>query len=157
MDTGLAVAVLLAVAFAVTKGLHDASNAIATLLATRPASPLQGIGEELADASVIPADEVGRFSLVSKDLDDLAVTFMLPDVVTLDHNAVARRGSQFRVALHLAPFGLLATGSPQQSGAASGHHPDSQCGETTYEPGAVMCEAETDESTARGPPARRAD
>lgn len=121
MDTGLAVAVLLAVAFAVTKGLHDASNAIATLVATRAASPLQGIGEELADASVIPADEVGRFSLVSKDLDDLAVTFVLPDVVTLDHNAVARRG------------------------------------ETTYEPGAVMCEAETDESTARGPPARRAD
>jgi hypothetical protein len=84
MDTGLAVAVLLAVAFAVTKGLHDASNAIATLVATRAASPLQGIGEELADASVIPADEVGRFSLVSKDLDDLAVTFVLPDVVTLD-------------------------------------------------------------------------
>jgi PiT family inorganic phosphate transporter len=40
---GLAVAVLLAVAFAITNGLHDASNAIATLVATRAASPLQGI------------------------------------------------------------------------------------------------------------------
>lgn len=43
MDIGLAVAVLLAVAFATTNGLHDASNAIATLVATRAASPLQGI------------------------------------------------------------------------------------------------------------------
>jgi PiT family inorganic phosphate transporter len=43
VDIGLAVAVLLAVAFATTNGLHDASNAIATLVATRAASPLQGI------------------------------------------------------------------------------------------------------------------
>jgi phosphate/sulfate permease len=45
MDTGLAVAVLLAVAFAVTKGLHDASNAIATLVATRAASPCKASGK----------------------------------------------------------------------------------------------------------------
>ena len=43
MDTGLLLAVLLAIAFAVTNGLHDASNAIATLVATRAARPLQGI------------------------------------------------------------------------------------------------------------------
>ena len=43
MDTGLVVAVLLAVAFAVTNGLHDASNAIATLVATRAATPGQAI------------------------------------------------------------------------------------------------------------------
>src|SRR5690349_6005426 len=43
MDAGLAVAVLLALAFAVTNGLHDASNAIATLVATRAASPAQAI------------------------------------------------------------------------------------------------------------------
>jgi PiT family inorganic phosphate transporter len=43
MDTGLVVAVLLAVAFAVTNGLHDASNAIATLVATRAARPGQAI------------------------------------------------------------------------------------------------------------------
>src|SRR5512132_1248341 len=43
MDTGLVVAVLLAVAFAVTNGLHDASNAIATLVATRAARPGQAV------------------------------------------------------------------------------------------------------------------
>ena len=43
MDAGLAVAVALAVAFAVTNGLHDASNAIATLVATRAARPGQAI------------------------------------------------------------------------------------------------------------------
>jgi inorganic phosphate transporter, PiT family len=37
------VAVLLAIGFAVTNGLHDASNAIATLVATRAATPLQAI------------------------------------------------------------------------------------------------------------------
>ena len=41
--TGITVAVLLAFAFAVTNGLHDASNAIATLVATRAASPRRAI------------------------------------------------------------------------------------------------------------------
>ena len=43
MDTGLAIAVVLALAFAMTNGIHDASNAIATLVATRTATPLQAI------------------------------------------------------------------------------------------------------------------
>lgn len=43
MDAGLAVAVLLAIAFAATNGIHDASNAIATLVATRAATPGQAI------------------------------------------------------------------------------------------------------------------
>ena len=43
MDAGLVVAILLAIGFAVTNGLHDASNAIATLVATRAATPLQAI------------------------------------------------------------------------------------------------------------------
>jgi PiT family inorganic phosphate transporter len=43
MDVGLTIAVLLAIAFAVTNGLHDASNAIATLVATRAARPGQAI------------------------------------------------------------------------------------------------------------------
>lgn len=43
MDPGLVLAVLLAIAFAVTNGLHDASNAIATLVATRAATPGQAI------------------------------------------------------------------------------------------------------------------
>ena len=41
MSAGLAVAVGLAFAFAVTNGLHDASNAIAALVATRAARPLR--------------------------------------------------------------------------------------------------------------------
>ncbi len=43
MDTGLVAAILLAIGFAVTNGLHDASNAIATLVATRAARPGQAI------------------------------------------------------------------------------------------------------------------
>jgi PiT family inorganic phosphate transporter len=43
VDPQLVVAVLLAIGFAVTNGLHDASNAIATLVATRAATPLQAI------------------------------------------------------------------------------------------------------------------
>jgi PiT family inorganic phosphate transporter len=43
VDVGFTIAVLAAVAFAVTNGLHDASNAIATLIATRAATPAQGI------------------------------------------------------------------------------------------------------------------
>lgn len=43
METQLAVAVLLAIGFAVTNGLHDASNAIATLVATRAARPFEAI------------------------------------------------------------------------------------------------------------------
>ncbi len=43
MDAGLVIAVALAVTFAVTNGLHDAANAIATLVATRAARPGQAI------------------------------------------------------------------------------------------------------------------
>ena len=43
MDVGLAVALALTAAFAVTNGLHDASNAIAALVATRAATPRQAI------------------------------------------------------------------------------------------------------------------
>jgi inorganic phosphate transporter, PiT family len=43
VDTGLAIAVVLALVFAGTNGLHDASNSIATLVATRAARPLQAI------------------------------------------------------------------------------------------------------------------
>jgi PiT family inorganic phosphate transporter len=39
MDAGLVVAVLAALAFALTNGIHDASNAIAALVATRAAHP----------------------------------------------------------------------------------------------------------------------
>jgi inorganic phosphate transporter, PiT family len=43
MNAGLVIAVLLAVAFAMTNGLHDAANSIAALVATREATPLQAI------------------------------------------------------------------------------------------------------------------
>ncbi len=43
MDFGLVLAVALAIAFAATNGLHDASNAIATLITTRAARPGQAI------------------------------------------------------------------------------------------------------------------
>ena len=43
MDVGLVLAVALAAGFAATNGLHDAANAIATLVATRAATPLQAI------------------------------------------------------------------------------------------------------------------
>jgi PiT family inorganic phosphate transporter len=42
-DPQLLLGVVLALAFAVTNGLHDASNAIATLVATRAATPAQAI------------------------------------------------------------------------------------------------------------------
>lgn len=44
MELGLVVAVVLALAFALTNGFHDASNAIATLVATRGATPAQAVG-----------------------------------------------------------------------------------------------------------------
>ena len=43
MDAGLVFGVVLAVAFAVTNGFHDAANSIATLVATRAATPVQAI------------------------------------------------------------------------------------------------------------------
>ena len=75
MDAGLAVAVGLAIAFAVTNGLHDASNAIATLVATRGASPGQAIvlatifnllGPFLVGAAV--ADTIGGIVDVSSSV-----------------------------------------------------------------------------------------
>ena len=43
MDAALYLAIALALAFALTNGFHDAANAIATLVATRGATPLQAI------------------------------------------------------------------------------------------------------------------
>jgi inorganic phosphate transporter, PiT family len=43
MHTGFVVAIALAFLFSATNGLHDASNAIATLVATRAARPLQAV------------------------------------------------------------------------------------------------------------------
>ena len=43
VDAGLLIAIALALAFALTNGFHDAANAIATLVATRGATPGQAI------------------------------------------------------------------------------------------------------------------
>ena len=43
MDAGLLIAIALALAFSLTNGFHDAANAIATLVATRGATPGQAI------------------------------------------------------------------------------------------------------------------
>ena len=72
MEAGFVIAIALALAFAVTNGLHDASNAIATLVATRAARPLQAIvlaavfnllGPLLVGAAV--ADTIGGIVTVS--------------------------------------------------------------------------------------------
>ncbi len=43
MDPGLAPAIALALAFALTNGIHDSANAIGTLVATRAATPGQAV------------------------------------------------------------------------------------------------------------------
>jgi PiT family inorganic phosphate transporter len=43
VDAGGVIAVTMALAFAATNGIHDASNAVATLVATRAARPRQAI------------------------------------------------------------------------------------------------------------------
>jgi len=43
VEIGFLLAIGLAFAFAFTNGIHDASNAIAALVATRAATPLQGV------------------------------------------------------------------------------------------------------------------
>jgi PiT family inorganic phosphate transporter len=72
MDAGLALALALGFAFAFTNGIHDASNAIAALVATRAATPLQAVllaavfnmlGPLLLGAAV--ADTIGGIVTVS--------------------------------------------------------------------------------------------
>ena len=72
MDIGLAAAVGLALAFAVTNGLHDASNSIATLVATRAATP----GQAIVLASV--------FNLLGPFVVGAAVADTIGGIVTVD-------------------------------------------------------------------------
>jgi inorganic phosphate transporter, PiT family len=74
MDLGLAVALALALAFAATNGLHDASNAIAGLVATRGARPLQ--------AAILAA----IFNLLGPLLFGAAVADTVGGIVTLGGN-----------------------------------------------------------------------
>jgi PiT family inorganic phosphate transporter len=106
MDAGLVVAILLAIGFAVTNGLHDASNAIATLVATRAASPLQAI----LLASV--------FNVLGPLLLGAAVADTIGGIVTVGPGEVTEvigAGLAAAVAWNLATWRL---GLPSSSGHA---------------------------------------
>lgn len=106
MDAGLAVAVVLAIAFAVTNGLHDAANSIAALVATRAATPLQAI----VLASV--------FNLLGPLLLGAAVANTIGGIVTVppsDANLVIGVGLAAAVGWNLGSWVL---GLPSSSGQA---------------------------------------
>jgi inorganic phosphate transporter, PiT family len=75
MNVGLVVAIVLAVAFAVTNGMHDAANSIAALVATRAATPIQAI----VLASV--------FNLLGPLLIGAAVANTIGGIVTVEPSA----------------------------------------------------------------------
>jgi inorganic phosphate transporter, PiT family len=106
MDLGLVVAVLLAVAFAATNGLHDASNAIATLVATRAATP----GQAIVLASL--------FNLLGPFLVGAAVADTIGGIVTVTSSAateVIGSGLAAAVTWNLLTWRL---GLPSSSGHA---------------------------------------
>ena len=106
MDTGLAVAILLAIAFATTNGIHDASNAIATLVATRAARP----GQAIALASV--------FNMLGPLLLGAAVADTIGGIVTVSPSAanlVIGSGLAAAVAWNLVTWRF---GLPSSSGHA---------------------------------------
>jgi PiT family inorganic phosphate transporter len=106
MDAGLVVAIVLATVFAGTNGLHDASNAIATLVATRAARPRQAI--LLAAA----------FNLLGPFLVGSAVADTIGGIVTVSPSAVAEVigcGLAAAVTWNLATWRL---GLPSSSGHA---------------------------------------
>jgi PiT family inorganic phosphate transporter len=106
MDAALIVAVAAALAFALTNGIHDASNAIASLVATRAARP----GPAIAMAGVC--------NLVGPLLLGTAVADTVRGIVTLDDAAaiaVIGSGLLAAVAWNLATWRL---GLPSSSGHA---------------------------------------
>ena len=108
MDAGLVLAVLLAIAFAVTNGLHDASNAIATLVATRAAKPSQAI----VLASV--------FNLLGPFVIGAAVADTIAGIVTVpaaDTTAVIGAGLAAAVGWNLITWWL---GLPVELGQRAG-------------------------------------
>ena len=106
MDAELIVAIALAVAFAATNGLHDASNAIATLVATRAARP----GQAIVLASV--------FNLLGPLLVGAAVAATIGGIVAVSSTAaieVIGAGLTAAVAWNLVTWRL---GLPSSSGHA---------------------------------------
>jgi PiT family inorganic phosphate transporter len=106
MDAGLVAAIALAIAFAVTNGLHDASNAIATLVATRAARP----GQAILVASF--------FNMLGPLLVGSAVADTIGGIVTVGNSAaveVIGCGLAAAVAWNLVTWRL---GLPSSSGHA---------------------------------------
>ena len=111
MEFGFVLAILLALAFAVTNGLHDASNAIATLVATRAARPLQAI--------VLAA----VFNLLGPLFVGAAVADTIGGIVTVDPaEAAAVIGSGLAARRHLEP-GHLAARDPVELGPRARRRP----------------------------------
>jgi PiT family inorganic phosphate transporter len=106
VDLALGLGIALAFAFAATNGLHDASNAIATLVATRAARPLQAL--VLA----------GVFNLLGPLLVGAAVASAIAGIVTID---AAQAGGVIATGLFAAVTWNLLTwrlGLPSSSGHA---------------------------------------
>ena len=106
MDAGLVVGVVLAVAFALTNGFHDAANSIAALVATRAATPLQAV--------VLAAG----FNLLGPLLLGAAVANTIGGIVTVSPgaaNQVIGAGLAAAVAWNLATW---ARGLPSSSAQA---------------------------------------
>jgi inorganic phosphate transporter, PiT family len=106
VDAGLILGILLAVAFAATNGLHDASNAIATLVATRAATP----GRAIVLAAV--------FNLLGPLLLGAAVADTIGGIVATSGSAaiaVIAAGLAGAVAWNLVTWRL---GLPSSSGHA---------------------------------------
>lgn len=106
MDAGFVLAVAAALVFALTNGFHDASNAIATLVATRAARPLQAV----LLAAV--------FNMLGPFLVGTAVADTIGGIVTLDPSATIRvvgSGLIAAVSWNLTTWWL---GLPSSSGHA---------------------------------------
>ena len=106
MEVGLVVAIGFAVAFALTNGFHDASNAIATLVATRGATPIQAV-----TLSAV-------FNMTGAVLLGTAVADTIGKIVTVPHGqmvAVVGAGLAGATAWNLLTWWL---GLPSSSGHA---------------------------------------
>src|SRR5512132_1545702 len=106
MDGALVLAVALGFAFAATNGLHDASNAIATFVATRAGTPLQGI---LLAAACILLGPLFLFAAVADTLGGI-VTVAPEEAISVIGSGLAAA-----VAWNLA---TLRLGLPSSSGHA---------------------------------------
>ena len=127
MDVALAVALVLAVLFAFTNGIHDASNAIAALVATRAARPLQAalmaavfnlLGPLVVGSAV--ADTIGGIVTVG---GDTGVEVIAAGLLAAMH--LERRDLGSRASVELRP---RARRRPRRGGARRRRHRRDQVG-----------------------------